>query len=182
MMVAPVSDDQREGRVTVNMNTVEYTISGDTASELLRSMDRAAPLNERGEHHAGHTEWHVSYQYGYERSDQGCSTRPVSAEVNVMFDMPHWAYAPGAGVSLLSEWDHFISALWVHERGHAEHGIRAANDIKAELEGLPPEADCEAASTHAKAVAQEILRRYGDIDVNYDRETEGGNTQGAWLR
>jgi predicted secreted Zn-dependent protease len=180
-MAVPVPDDQREGRVTVNINTVEYTISGDTALELLRSMDRAAPLNERSEHHAGHTEWHVSYHYGCERSNQGCRTRPVSAEVNVTFDMPHWANAPGAVVSLQTEWDRFISALWVHERGHAEHGIQAANDIKTELEGLPPAADCEAAGTHAKAVAQEILRRYVDTDVNYDRETEGGKTQGAWL-
>jgi predicted secreted Zn-dependent protease len=82
---------------------------------------------------------------------------------------------------LQTEWDRFIGALWVHERGHAEHGIRAANDIKAKLEGLPPEANCEAAGARANAAAQEILAQYAGIDVDYDRQTEGGKTQGASL-
>ena len=179
-MAARVTDDV-EGRVIVNTNTEEYTISGDTVPELLRSIGRAAPLGQGAQRHAGLTEWRVSYHWRYERNGQGCRTRPVSTEVNITYQIPHWANAPAAVLSLQTKWNGFIAALWVHEKGHAEHGIQAAHDIQTGLEGLPAEPDCEAASARATAVAQEILKRYADIDVDYDRQTEGGRTQGAWL-
>ena len=176
---APVIDDYTEGRVTVNTNTEEYTISGDTADELVRSMDRAGPMDQPIGRRSGHTQWHVDYHYRYERSAQGCRTRPVSTQVNISYEMPHWATETNARPSLQTEWDRYLAALWVHEQGHGDHGIQAANDIKAELEALPPEADCEAAGARANAVAHEIRERYAQIDVDYDRQTKGGKTQGA---
>jgi predicted secreted Zn-dependent protease len=178
---APVTGDDSEASIAVRTNTEEYTISGDSAAELLRSIDRVGPLGQQAERRAGHTDWHVDYHYRYDRSAEGCRTRPVSAEVNISYEMPHWATEPVARLSLQTEWNRFIAALWVHERGHGEHGIRAANDIKAELEGLPPQPDCETAGARANAIAQEILKRYEQIEVDYDRQTEYGKAQGATL-
>jgi predicted secreted Zn-dependent protease len=170
-----------EGRVAVTTSTEEYTVSGDSVREILGSIDRVAPLGQGAKRHAGYTDWHVDYHYSYERSYQGCRARPVSTDVKITYQMPHWATEPAARDSLRIEWNRFIAALWVHEKGHGEHGVLAAQEIKAKLEGLPPEKDCEAADTRARAVAQEVLRRYADADVDYDRQTEGGRMQGARL-
>jgi hypothetical protein len=94
----------------------------------------------------------------------------------------------------------YRAALWVDEHGYGEHGIQAATEIKTELEGLPPEADCEAAGARAKLLRKQFSNdirkpmsitidkrkmgdagRYAGKSVNPRSQTRRTQVEGLWL-
>ena len=77
------------------------------------------------------------------------------------------------------QWARYIAALELHEQGHRRHGVDAANEVDRAIAAMPPAGSCDALGKNANALGMSILRKYNQLDLDYDRDTGHGATQGA---
>lgn len=142
-----------------------YTVNGATEKELSREIQLKGPQG-----YAAYTGWEVSWTWpGYGSLLCDVSSPIVDAVVTVTF--PSWDPPAKASPELIEKWARFIAALAVHEQGHVDHVYESLPRIEAAIEN----ADC----LTAEAAAQEIIREMNQFDLDYDRETSHGRSQGA---
>jgi predicted secreted Zn-dependent protease len=67
----------------------------------------------------------------------------------------------------------------LHESGHARNAVAAARKIEAGLTALPPEPTCEALRSKANDLGHALIKEANQADLDYDRATQHGATQGA---
>ncbi len=85
--------------------------------------------------------------------------------------MPRWTPQGNISNDLLVEWENYIQALAAHEQGHVDLVVTQHHSIIDAIRG----ATCET----AEAAAQIALTRLRQNDINYDKTTQHGASQGA---
>lgn len=165
--------------VTLREDTRHYTIRGATAAELRGEMDAKGPRGGDGRRYDGYTRWHVAWRYRYRTQGGQCFIDRVATTVDVTFTMPQWANEGFGSTELRRRWRQYLVALQQHENGHRRHGVEAAGEIDRGIAGLAPRASCESLGAAADALGHQVIRQYNQRDLDYDRTTDHGRTQGA---
>jgi predicted secreted Zn-dependent protease len=160
-----------------------YEVSGASVRELNNAMRRTAPVSQAdGERVWGHCEWRLNWDFTYSSEGGKCRMDKFSVKISAIIDFPKWTDRNSASESLQRNWDEFSRTLRVHEDGHKENGVRAANDLANRMRALPLEKDCGALKQKIKMLGERITLEYRYIDEAFDRATEHGASQGARLR
>jgi predicted secreted Zn-dependent protease len=166
--------------VPVSVRYSYYPIRGMSNSELRSQMSRQGPLDKlEGRRYDANTTWVVKWSYGYKSVGHRCAIASVSTRVNVTYTLPQWQPPPSTPRSLIAEWNQYLAALHLHEDGHRNHGIGAAQEVMKKLTLSPLAPSCKELGIAANKAAQQIIRHYNQQDVEYDRLTQHGLTQGA---
>lgn len=166
--------------LVVNIDYNYYPVNGSTVADIRSYVRQYGPRNEVEDHHYyANTDWHVQWSYDYAMTDQGCKITNLNGTVNILFTMPLWDAPADASPSLVSDWQQFIDALQIHENGHMDHGVDAATAVLETISQLPTAPTCEEFITTARTEARRVIRSYNQQDIEYDRHTHHGLTQGA---
>lgn len=164
--------------VEINDNVERYVISGATAAALRHEMNTKGPQGV-GRRFDGFTKWHVSWRWRYQSSGAGCVIESVRTTVTVNTTLPRWEDEHRADHATQQRWARYLSALEHHEEGHRRNGVAAGHDIDQIVATMPPAASCDALGANANALGKSIIQKYVQRDVDYDRDTRHGVTQGA---
>jgi predicted secreted Zn-dependent protease len=166
----------------IYVSTTYYDIVGTTTSELGEQIDALGP-KDRVDHldAAATTSWRIAYEWFYTESATGCAVKEVFVSAIIKYHFPRWENESGADDSTRQAWGRFMSALRTHEAGHAQHGEDGATEVEATLKSLPTQPTCEALKADVDAEADRIIKKYAALDIEYDRETKHGLTQGTYL-
>ena len=156
-----------------------YAIHGATPADLRREMNTRGPQGAGSRRFDGYTRWFVSWRYDYSNTRGGCSIASVTTSVKVLMTLPQWSDESRASSATRQQWARYLAALELHEQGHRRHGIAAANEIYGAIAAMPPAGSCDALSKNANALGMSILRKYNQLDLDYDRDTGHGASQGA---
>lgn len=156
-----------------------YDVEGDSEQVLRTNLDALGPEDSKGDRHDAYTSWYVTWRFPFSRTDEGCSTGPVTTDVRVVMTLPRWRGPADEKLPLVQKWRRYLDSLVEHESGHRDTGFRAATEITDTLPGLPAQPTCEEAEARANEAARAVLERFRAHDVNYDDETHHGATQGA---
>jgi len=177
---APVADGIP---VAIDEKLVNYTVAGDTASELYSQMDALGPIDQKeGKRFQGNTAWNIRWNYRVRSQPGGlCRLDQVSVNLQVTMTLPQWQPKRHADSLLKSRWPAFLSALTNHEMGHRANGVRAAFAVRDALAAMAP-GDCAQLANAANAAAKAALDARQNADADYDRETEHGARTGVSLR
>jgi len=160
--------------VDVTITASYYAIHGSTAQELREEMNRRGPGG-----YDAYTRWFVKWSYPTETTGNACDTGPVEASVEITYTMPEWDPPPNADAALVDRWTRYVAALQLHEDGHRDFGIDAAKDVLRAVSALPPYPTCADLNRAANAAAETVLDRFRAQEIDYDRTTSHGATQGA---
>jgi len=157
-----------------------YPISGSTVAALQAQMNEFGPLSHvEHQHYVADVNWHVRWSYDYAMTDRGCAVTEAKSSVDVTFRLPWWNVPPETPGSVVSAWNQFLGALQIHENGHMDHGVAAANAVMQTLSQFPASASCSELIEAANAATREIIQYYNQQDIAYDNVTGHGLTQGA---
>jgi len=169
--------------VAIDEKLVNYTIVGDTASELYSQMDALGPVDQKeGKRFQGNTAWNIHWNYMVRSQPGGlCRIDQVAINLQVTMTLPDWKPKRHADSLVKSRWPMFLSALTNHEMGHRANGVRAAFAVRDALAGLAP-GDCAQLANAANAAAKAALDARQNADADYDRETDHGARTGVSLR
>jgi predicted secreted Zn-dependent protease len=77
--------------------------------------------------------------------------------------------------------DSYLARLREHELGHYEIGREAARQLERQFYALPPARSCTDLQAAARDAGARMLPKYEAMGDAYDRQTQHGKTQGAWL-
>lgn len=165
---------------TVQVYYDYYPVSGATISALQSQMEEFGPMSELEQrHYIADVNWHVRWSYDYAMTDRGCAITAAQGSVDVTFRLPWWNVPAEASGSMVSAWNQFLGALQVHENGHMDHGVAAANNVMQTLKEFPAYSSCPELIEAANTTTRQIVQHYNQQDVAYDNQTHHGLTQGA---
>jgi predicted secreted Zn-dependent protease len=170
--------DAARAQGTVVVRTNFYVVSGTTARELRQSIHKSNPWKALGPMD-GRTDWRMEWRLGYGPAESGCRLHRLDLTTIITLTLPRWNPPPDALPELRVKWANYLKALTLHEEGHKRNALAAA----AAAEKLPEKsrtyASCrELAETINKAI-EKLVAAHRQKDLDYDRETQHGQTQGA---
>jgi predicted secreted Zn-dependent protease len=168
-----------EAAVVPNDAVVHYPIYGANEDELRREMNAKGPTGGGASRYDGYTRWNISWRYQYQSRGGECRLTDIVTDVKVTMTLPDWRNEGAAPERLRSRWRQYLAALTVHEMGHRRHGMDAAREIDHSLGAMPPQADCSALGKAANALGDQIIKKYNERDLEYDRSTGHGRSQNA---
>jgi len=160
--------------------TVElYRISGSSARELRKELDRLGPVDSDGVRHDGHTQWFITLTYQLDPDADGCEMLSFETKLDITMTLPKWDRSKGAPARLVNQWERYNGALRLHEDGHYDIAVAAAKEIRRRVEGQRGAVDCQALGRDIDATAETVLLEYRRQEVEYDKRTKHGQAQGA---
>lgn len=169
-----------EIRLPVDVHYRFYSIGGTTADELRSQLAQQSPVNDaEGRSFDALTSWNVYWNFRYARRGKTCSARSINTKLDVVFTLPRWKAPRYVSSGLWSEWNSYMTALKLHEEGHKKNGVDAADSVLQALHQLPAYPTCHQLEKAAKEAAERVIAAYNRRDVEYDRATGHGRTQGA---
>jgi predicted secreted Zn-dependent protease len=161
-------------------DTVErYPIRGTSEAELRIEMSAKGPLGASGRRFDGYTRWNINWRYQYRQDGASCGISTVTTDVKVTTTLPEWSDERAAPERLRTRWREYLAALTEHENGHRTHGMDAAREIDRGIAALSAQASCGVLGNAANDLGNQIIRQYNERDLDYDRRTGHGLTQGT---
>lgn len=155
-----------------------YEIDGQTELQLRDQMNEKRPL-DHGEPFDAKTVWFVKWHYNYQGKKEGCQITETEVRANITYHLPLWSNEDEANKELQDHWKRYQKHLLEHERGHARNGQKAAREIETMLNNLAPFSSCPLLEEMANKRASDIIVSHHAWDLEYDRQTQHGRTQGA---
>ena len=169
--------------LSVEEHVDTYAVDGTDAQELGAQLDRLGPFDPVLRRHvAAKTKDDIHWSFKTKPMAGGCAVDAAQVAVSVRQDFPEWQTPEGAGTALAAEWRRFMAALKAHEDGHKEIALKTALAILEALKGLSPQPDCRAVDQAAAVSAEAWFAREKQQNLDYDKETRHGATQGAVFR
>ena len=166
---------------TVHWTTNYYAVTGATLGEIHQSLIRNRPWKEKSALD-GLTNWRVQWHFQMGASPGLCRLTSFRTTTTIVTTMPRWVRPTNASIEVVTNWNRYITALGLHEAGHAQIGLAAAAEQQRRIPSLGSEANCEALKMRINELAQQIVDEHGRRDREYDAQTEHGASQGATLR
>lgn len=170
------------GRVPHDIQVVfqenEYPVRGANAAAISRSIRARGLTTDGGRRVAALYRWNMEARYRWQPTEDGCVMRDVDVRVAVTTTMPRWERPPDPPPGLEASWERYMSAMHTHEEGHRDHVLRAATELRRELLRLERD-NCNFMQGDARDLHDRIVRRWKQLDTEYEIETEHGRTQGA---
>jgi predicted secreted Zn-dependent protease len=165
----------------VNVNNIYYQVGGSTAAQLRAQMDQIGPFNPKfgNRRYDALTRWIVGWRYSYRVENNRCAIDKAEVDTNITITLPQWNPPSQASGQLRKKWNRYTQALRIHEAGHKQHGIAASKEILRQLNNIPSYRSCQELQTAANNRSNRVIARYNQQDINYDRTTQHGKTQGA---
>ncbi len=156
-----------------------YDIRGDSEQELRSQMCRNGCRWRDGKIYDSVTNWHVTWDYDYDRTPGRCAAASFRTSVDITYRLPRWVRTGGAPRQLVNKWNRYLDRLMLHEKGHRDLAVRAAVELSGAVAALPPAPDCSEIDHEIRDLSRERLRKLKTESDAYDTTTLHGVTQGA---
>jgi predicted secreted Zn-dependent protease len=177
--IDPASRLQHLAQPVVTEKYEYYEIQGNCIKDLRSQMRLKGVAMSDGMIYDSVTSWHVRWDYGYDRSPQGCSTDNFRVFVDISFRFPKWTPGNDTAPALVEKWGGYVKHLEDHENGHRDLAVEAAVELSRAVAALPPVHTCAEIDLYVKALSRERMSTLNDEEKAYDATTDHGSKQGA---
>ncbi len=183
LAAASVSGAASAQEIDVSERVEFYVVRGESPEALLREMQTKGPAGvfDLRRRYFAQADSTVSWSYQYEDTPSGCVIETAEVSVETTYTYPSWEGREKAGARLNAYWDHFLSRLERHERGHGEISRAAGVEVARSIKATPPQLGCTVLEKAVKDAAGAVMKANEKRQRAYDRETNHGETQGAWF-
>ncbi|MBC7546678.1 DUF922 domain-containing protein [Candidatus Saccharibacteria bacterium] len=168
------------GLHTVIDRQYDYTVTGNSVSQIYTQMTNCTPISEGANRYAATTYYNLNWQLQYQQAGNICSVDTASVGLHIALVFPVWSPNAASEAAVTAGWNRFISDLHTHEAGHVARDIAAGTALQATLQALPS-ADCSMVTQLATQRADALITQLDASNQHYDRDTDHGRTQGAVL-
>lgn len=165
--------------VRENLTYSYYPVIVKSNLPLFPQLLAASSIREEGTPYVGITNWHVRWNFKWNTDRNGaCRITSSSTQLTADILLPRLS---NANVLQMASFDRFIIALRQHELGHYNIATEAARKIDSDLNNIPAMSNCSALEAYANTTSKNTMDRFNERSRQYDRDTNHGKTQGAWI-
>lgn len=168
-------------RPIVDLRVAYYSVTGQTISEIQKSIAESTPSKEGTYYYAGVTIWDLNSSYDLVDTAKGCAVKNSEVRLNTTIHLPQLAETRLVSASVRAEWTRFSNALKTHEMLHAKNAYRAAMTLLSKISRVDTAVPCLRARTIIQEGTDALINNISDFDRQLDRQTQHGKTQGAFL-
>jgi len=153
-----------------NTTLTYYDVPGTDARAIRTYMDEHGAVDPNdGTINDAVTDWYIRWRWPVVNGV--CNLAEVEMTFSGDVVLPRLSEADRLSQADRDDWNRYMTALIAHEADHLRHAYENMEDVAAAIRG----ASCEDAND-AGAAAIRVLTQF---DIDYDRETQHGITQGA---
>ncbi|HTK03517.1 MAG TPA: DUF922 domain-containing protein [Alphaproteobacteria bacterium] len=154
-----------------NARVVYYDISGSNENELRTQLNMLRPTDHSGYKADSVTNWFIKWNWPGYKTSGPCNLDAVTVSYDILIIFPRWKIPENTDPNLVARWEKYTQSLTEHEKGHVDFIVNNYLSVAQAIKG----ATCDT----AEATAQAALIPLRQHDLDYDRETSHGKTQGA---
>lgn len=158
-----------------------YAIAPANRYDIRSELNSRSPVAATGHDFTGHTDWRLHLSFHSQLQAGVCRISDATITLLVRYTLPRLDDNYFYDWATESAFNRYYSALLTHEQGHAESGQLAASELQASLGRLRSRNGCPALRQSVDASFNRILDKYRQRDIDYDRRTDHGRSQGADL-
>ncbi len=159
--------------------TVElYPVSGKDLAAAKADMRQRGPRDHLGYSFDAYTSWHI--KWSWPTSGNKARLADVVADYSVKVQLPDWQEMSRAPAVQQKKWKEFIAQLIAHEYGHVMNVTQSYQSIPEAIRRANARGQISTAA-EANALANQLLNKIRQSDVEYDRCSEHGKRQGVRL-
>lgn len=176
----PIANTTRQwaNKVSITRNIEYYTISGSTLYDIVESLNSNGPKG-----YSPNADAVVSAHAATEPTFVPMIDCNGNYEVDlaITYTYPKWNRPPNATNEAINAFNQYLVNLEKHERGHEDLAVWAADDIVKMIKNVDTSLPCEQQRRIVEVKAAEIVDKHYLKQYEYDRVTQHGATQGAYL-
>ena len=167
-------------KVAPRIRTSYYEVHASNAEELYREIYlNHGPVGNGGERFAARTRWDIQWRFKHEQQGNMCFMTDVTVAIGIVNTFPRWIDIGRASPEYAVRWQSFLGALTTFQALHQMNGNMAADEIEAKLRPMPPSSDCVTLEANANQIAQQVIAKFQERDIELNRSTRYGETLGA---
>lgn len=166
----------------VNIHYKYYWIYPKNKRDLNNALDQQSPIIFNGTKYRGNTQWQVNWNYRWWETGNSCKITTAKTTLTVTYTLPQIAKNHPVNPETRQIFDRYLQALYQHEQNHKNFGLAAAREIEKSLLNLPAFSTCTQLEKTANQVGQRLIETYHQREIEYDRQTDHGRTEGVTLR
>ena len=164
----------------VTWTTNYYSVTGATLVEMRQSIRQSRPWKDRFDAD-GFTDWRVAWRFVVTPSEGGCRCSSFTTQTTIVTTLPRWNAPTNAPEAPREIWQKYVTALGLHEAGHAQLSLAAAAELQRRSKDVAEAADCETLKKRLNDLGERVIEEHRKRDREYDERTQHGTTQGAFL-
>jgi predicted secreted Zn-dependent protease len=154
-----------------------YLIEGASLNDLGESMKTRRPHD-----HNAYTKWHIDWNYSFRIEPNQWTLDKFDTRVQIRYTFPKWQTTDTPDKNVVTEWERFMNAVTEHEIGHSDLGLAAAAEMNRTMSFSVWQGETRReVKERIDAKCSEILEKYRKLEIEYDKNTDHGKTQGARL-
>lgn len=158
-----------------------YDIAGNCEHDLQCELKKNGVPWKDGRTYDSLTSWDVKWNFGLESSPDACTAGSFQVFVDILFRYPRWVPPADAPASLVEKWNAYMSSLIIHENGHRDMAVDAAEDLTQAIAALPPASNCGDLKRSVRKLCRQRMKQLQEDAKLYDEATNHGGLQGAVL-
>jgi predicted secreted Zn-dependent protease len=156
-----------------------YDIKGNCEKDLHDQLSKNGISMDDGHKYDALTTWSVKWKLDKNQTGQVCTPDSVKLTVDVVFRYPQWVRPENASRPLIDKWNDYMWSLAVHEIGHRDLVVNAANELARSVAELPPAPTCAELYKKVCDLCCSRMDKLKQDEKRYDSHTMHGVTQGA---
>jgi predicted secreted Zn-dependent protease len=161
------------------LDTGHYEARAQPGGSVALALNEASPFRPGNQVFHSATAWTMDWKLRPQATADGrCRTAEVSIDLRGEMLLPRLL---GGSRAQQQRFEDYLTRLREHELGHFEIGREAARALEKSLYALEPARSCAQLQAAARDEGARLLKKYEAMGDAYDRQTEHGRTQGAWL-
>jgi predicted secreted Zn-dependent protease len=157
-----------------------YDVDQRPGESLLSALNAASPVRDGGRTFHAFTAWNVHWQFHWKAAAGGtCRITGVNTRLAVTMTLPRLRSTDALAAASFRR---YYPALLVHEEGHRSLARGVAQEIDRRIDSLPPMERCADLEREANRLGHALVEDGRQREIEYDRSTRQGCTQGACLQ
>jgi len=153
-----------------------YFVNPNTRADILTSLKENSPIHGGGRTMYGSSNSDVEWNFKWKHNSQVCWITSVSTNVTTTYTLPKLVKG---GSDIDSFWDNWYPNLLIHEKGHHQLAVDAAEEIEGNIRKMPSYLTCDLLEENANNIALKSISKLRRLHKDYDIRTNHGETQGA---
>ena len=162
-----------------NLRKETYLVTGDTASELRDDLDRKRPPSPDGRRFDANVLWSLTWSFHFDSQPRACGLTDATVDLQMLVRLPVLAPDAEPSDAVHQRWDDFAVLLETHEAGHVDNYVSGAQALQDAFAAVEPAATCDELRATLADMGAAAIDAIRAADLDYDRRTDHGRTQGA---
>jgi predicted secreted Zn-dependent protease len=162
-----------------NLRKETYAVTGESAADLRDDLDRKRPPSPDGRRFDANVLWSLTWSFHFDPAPRACALNNATVDLQMLVRLPVLAADATPSQSTRQRWDDFALLLETHEAGHVDTYVDGARALQEAFATVQPMATCEELRAVLGDLGASAIDAIRLADIQYDRRTDHGRSQGA---